>query len=293
MSKKQDDPMADLQRLLASQHFQSEEEIHRFMEGLMDKPIPSAREMPKSPQAKALYLVEMAMNQEEMENALDLIEEALSLDPDCINAYNFLGDVEEREHIATVFYEKGMLIGRRLFGGDFLAQHKGHFWYIHETRPFMRSMSMYADCLYHTGRPDEAMAIQEELIELQPYDPMGIRDTLMLYLAASGPVKKFKKYDKLFAEDTGTFLQLHRALFAFRQEGESAEASRLLRSALAQNKHLAKLMLSKKPIVFATSNFILGNESEAEYIAEKAREVWASVTGALDWLKKQSGKGKS
>lgn len=292
MSKKQDDPMADLQRLLASQHFQSEEEIHRFMEGLMGKPIPSVREVPESPQAKALYLVEMAMHHEETENALDLIEEALSLDPDCIDAYIFLGDIEEREHIAMVFYEKGMLIGRRLFGGDFLAQHKGHFWYIHETRPFMRSMSMYADCLYNTGRTSEAMAIQEELIGLQPYDPMGIRDTLMLVLAVNGPVKKFKKYDKLFAEDAGTMLQLHRALFTFRQEGESAEANRLLQSALTQNKHLAKVMLSKKPIVFATSNFILGNESEAEFIAEKCRAVWTSVPGALDWLKKHSGKRK-
>lgn len=292
MSKKQDDPMADLQRLLASQHFQSEEEIHRFMEGLIGKPIPSVPETALDLQGQAQHLVDLASDQEDMEKALDLIEEALALDPDCIEAYIFLGDVEEREHIAVVFYEKGMLIGRRLFGGDFLARHKGHYWYIHETRPYMRSMYQYADCLYFIGRIDEAMAIQEELIELQPADPTGARDTLLLYLAARGPVKKFKKYDKLFAEDAGTMLQLHRALFAFRQEGESAEANRLLQSALVQNKHLAKLMLSRKPIYLSTQHFVLGNESEAEFIAEKAREVWASVPGALDWLKKHSGKRK-
>jgi len=292
MSKKQSDPMADLQRLLASQNFQSEEEIHQFLQELMSKPIPSVPNVALNPHDQALHLVERAMEQDTATRAKDFIDEALALDPDCIEAYTYLGNTEEHDHIAAIFYEKGVQIGRQQFGGEFLEKHKGHFWYIHETRPFMRCMHLYADCLYCIVKPKEAIALQEEMIALQPADPLGVRNTLLLYLAALGPVKKFQKYDKLFREDTCTFLQLNRALFAFRQAGDSPKAQQLLQSALVQNKHLAKLLLTEEPVYLNANSFILGDVSEAEFIAEKAKPVWIAVPGAQAWLKKHTRKAK-
>jgi tetratricopeptide (TPR) repeat protein len=292
MSKKQNDRMADLQRLPASQNFQSEEDIHQFLQGLRSRPIPSVPKVAKSPKAQALYLVELAMDQKTEERSRDFIDEPLDLDPDCIEAYINLGNTEERGNIAAVFLEKGMQIGRRLYGGEFLEKHKGNNWHIHETRPFMNCMHLYAVWLYYIKRPKEALAIQEELIELQPADPLGVRDTLLLYLAALDPAEKFQKYDKLFREDTCTFLQLNLALFAFRQTGDSPEAILLLQSALIQNKNLAKLLLAEKPVFLNVNAFILEDVSEAEFIAEKAQPVWIAVHEVLDWLKKHSAKAK-
>ena len=63
---------------------------------------------------------------------------------------------------ALPFYKTGIEIGRRIFD---LEELRGDFWVIHETRPFMRCMQHYSDCLYHTGKKEECVLILEEMIE--------------------------------------------------------------------------------------------------------------------------------
>jgi len=102
-------------------------------------------------------------------------------------------------------YKKGILIGQRIFGGDYLEDNKGMFWGIHETRPYMRCLQFYSDGLYTTGKIYECVAIQEEMLDLNPNDNQGIRDQLLLYLIQLGEVEKFQKYANMFPEDIGAY----------------------------------------------------------------------------------------
>ncbi len=281
--------MTDLHRILETQDFKSVDDLYKFMDGLMGQQIPSFPKEALSFKEQAQDLVFEA-HELPRSKAKVKIEKALELDPDCIEAYEYLGLVERKVELASVFFEKGISIGRRLFGGKYIAERKGMFWGFHETRPFMRCLQNYSVCLYKIGKVKECVAILEEMIELNPNDNQGVRDQLLLYLIELDENEKFLKYAKMFEEDNLTFPLFNRALFAFKTEGESANANKLLNKALKQNKHVAKRLLSKNPITMLEDHYGMGDKNEADYYASYAQHIWAMTRGAREWLMKHAGK---
>jgi tetratricopeptide (TPR) repeat protein len=284
---KQDKMMSDLQRLLAAQDFESEEDVRKFMDNLVGKELPDFKNVEFNPKYKAQDLVFDALELPPSKAKAN-IQKALLLDPDCIEAYEYLGSIEESPEIASVFYEKGIAIGRRMFGGEFLKKNKGMFWGLHETRSFMRCLQQYADCLYTSGKEKECIAILEELIELNPNDNQGVRDQLLLYLIEQGENKKYLKYSKMFDDTSMTYPLFNNALFAFKNEGETDNSNKLLAKAINHNKFVAKLILSNRPVNEIPDHYGIGDKNEAKYYVAYAHHIWAETPGARDWLKKHA-----
>ncbi|MBX7202833.1 MAG: hypothetical protein IT240_05795 [Bacteroidia bacterium] len=289
MSKQHDKAMTDLQRLLGTQDFKTEADLQKFLDGIIGQPIPSFPKEALSFQEQAQDLVFEAYELPPAKAKLN-IEKALQLDSNCIEAYEFLGSMERTAEIACAFYEKGIAIGRQVFGGKYLEDHKGAFWGFHETRPFMRCMQHYSGCLYTMGKVKECVAVLEEMIELNPDDNQGVRDHLLLYLIQLDEKKKFEKYAKMFNGDSMAFPLFNRALFAFKTEGETENANKQLQKALKQNKFVAAKILSKKPITELANHYGIGDENEADYYVFFAQHIWQSTNGATSWLKKLSAK---
>lgn len=281
--------MTDLQRLLATQDFKSEEEIREFMNSLVGQELPSFPKEALNFQEQAQDLIFKAYELPPLE-ARKNIEKALRLDRDCIEAYELLGLMEDYPEIATAFYEKGIAIGRRVFGGKYLEENKGFFWGMHETRPFIRCLYHYADCLYAMGQTKECVQVLEEMIELNPNDNQGAREQLLLYLIQLDDRKKFHKYNKMFIDDNMTFTLFNRALFAFKTEGATENANTRLKKALNTNKFVAAKLLSKQPITTFADSYMIGDENEADYYVHFAQFVWQTTKGANGWLKKHAGK---
>jgi tetratricopeptide (TPR) repeat protein len=291
MKKKGKDPMIDLHRLLSAQEFNTEDEVRAYLDKILVDGIPNIPPRELSDKEKAEDLVHDAYDLD-AETAREYAAMALTLDRDCIEAYELLAGMESAPQIAIVFFEKGVSIGRRLFGGEYMKRHKGMFWGFHETRPFMRCMQNYADCLYTLGYVEECVAILEEMIELNSEDNQGVRDQLLLYLVQLNEDKKFLKYAKKYKDDGLAFALFTRALFAYKTEGETENANQKLAEALAQNKFVAKLLLANKPLTEFHFSFEFGGKDEAEYYAVSAQSIWAGIPGAKEWLKKHSEKSK-
>ncbi len=290
MDRKHDKLMSDLGRLLDTQDFKSVEEINQFMSKFMNEPIPSFPPEVLTDAEKAQDLVFSAHEENNPMKAVQLVMEALELDPDCIEAYEFLGGQSDFPPFATAFYEKGVSIGRVKFGGNFMKENKGRFWLMHETRPFMRCLFQYSECQYLMGKLNECIAIQEEMIKLNPNDNQGVRDFLMLRLIEANQREKFLKYDKKYNDTFLASPQYNRALFWFMTEGETDFANNLLKDALKANKFVPAKLLSKRRLSAVPDTYSPGQKSEAEYYAFFARSVWEDIEGALDWLKKHTGK---
>ena len=289
MNKDQKKMMTDLNRLLEKQDFKSEKELQKFMEGLVGKQIPSFAPEELSVQEQAQDLVLDAYELAPAQAKKNIIK-ALQLDSNCIEAYEFLGTTEEPVEIAIAFLERGVSIGRQIFGGEYLEEHKGAFWGFHETRPFMRCLQHYADSLYHLGYEKACIAILEEMIELNPNDNQGVRDQLLLYLIEAGDKKKFEKYAKKYPDDNSSFALFNRALFAFTVDGESVKSNKLLLKAVKQNKFVAPKLLSKNLVMNLPARYIIGSKDEADYYVTFAYHIWQNTKGATVWLKKQVSK---
>ena len=277
--------MIDFQRLLETQEFKSEEDVRKFMDNMVGQKIPS---FPK----EILNLNEQA--QDMVYEAYELpvtkgtkqVKKALELDPNCIEAYEYLATMEDNPEVSIAFLEKGIEIGKRIFGGKYLQEHKGMFWGFHETRPFMRCLSQYSECLYAVGKVKECVAVLEEMIELNPNDNQGVRDQLLLYLTELGENKKFLKYSKKYKHDSGAFALYTRALFAFKTEGETEKTNEQLKQALSKNKYVAPKLISNKAAIDLPESYGFGDNNEAKYYAFYAQAIWQQTKGAIEWLKK-------
>jgi len=146
----------------------------------------------------------------------------------------------------------------------------------------------YSDCLYAAKQIRECVAIQEEMLDLNPNDNQGVRDQLLLYLIQIDETEKFKKYADMFPDDIGAHALFNRALFAFKTEGDSKAANNKLQKAVTENPYVANRILAHKPVKGLAEHYGFGSEEEADYYALSARHVWRGTRGALKWLLKHS-----
>jgi len=287
MSKQHEKAMIDFQRLLSTKDFKTETELRDFMNSLVGTELPSFPEETLTNEEKAIDLVLSAYDFEPR-IGFEKVMEALELDSDCIEAYEFLGNINYFPPISDAFYEKGISIGRKKLGANYFKENKGHFWLLHETRPFMRCMHLHANCLYEMNKIQESIEVFEEMIELNPNDNQGIRDQLLLYLIEVEDKIKFTKYEKKYKSDFMTFSLFNRALFSFINEGETKNSETLLRKAIKQNKYVAKKLISKSDSIFDSDGYTSGSEEEADYYVNHSKRIWESKPGTRDWLKRIS-----
>jgi tetratricopeptide (TPR) repeat protein len=281
--------MTDLHRLIGEQEFESEDQLKGFLDSLVGSKMPTISGAKLGPKEEAQDLVFAAYDLSKTKGRKN-IEFALELDPDCIEAYEYLGAMENSVEVATVFYEKGAAIGRRVYGGKYLAENKGMFWGLHETRPFMRCLSNYAECLYILDRVSESVSVLEELIELNPNDNQGVRDCLMAYLIELREDAKFKKYEAMYKNEIGAFSAYNRALYAFSTNKPAVEANKKMKKALENNPFVPVQILSRKPIRDLPNGYRLGSVEEAKTYASFAKNAWRKTDGAIAWLKLHASK---
>ncbi len=283
------DPMKDLHRLLGKQEFQSENDLKVFLNSLMGKPLPMMSPEDLTPQEQAEDLVAEAADLPPAK-ARKKIQEALALDPDCIDAYVALGGLEVDIKTSLKHLEKGAAIGRRKFFGENAEKYAGHFWGITETRPFMRCLHRIGECLLVLGTPkalEQGLAIFEEMLTLNPNDNQGIRDIFLLFCIIGKKYDTFKKYDALYDDGTA-FCAFNRALYAFCTEGDTATARALLHQANTVNPYVIPKLLSRNTKPIQPEYYGIGDDNEAQYYILYAYPYWQTLPGVAAWLRKVS-----
>ena len=276
--------MTDFNRLLARQNFKNEKELQAFLDSLMGKSLYDLPKMDLTPEEQAQDLVSEAYELSPVK-AKKNIEKALKLNPNCIEAYEYLASRERKAEKALAFFEKGIAIGREKFGGKFLKENKGRFWGWHETRPFMRCLHQKAEILVMEEKTAEGVAIMEELLELNEGDNQGVRFPLLAALIMLDETEKFKKYDKMFADDKYSAQILYsRALFAFKTEGDTTNARKMLKKAFNENPFVVQKLFDPNFKLTGVGSYSLGSPEEAEVYLAYAFFVWHKTEGAIEWL---------
>ena len=215
-----------------------------------------------------------------------LAREALAISPDCADAYLLLAEetassVEE----ARELLERGVAAGERALGRKSFEEDVGHFWGLIETRPYMRARAALAETLWALNRREEAVEHQRELLRLNPNDNQGVRYRQAEWLLW---LERFEELDELFAayeDDNAAAYGYTKALAAFRRQGDSAQARRLLAEARELNPHVPAYLSGRKRLPARLPDYVgFGDASEAVDYAASAKALWASVPGALAWL---------
>ncbi|MGB5983249.1 MAG: hypothetical protein WBG46_13995 [Nonlabens sp.] len=278
----------DLQRLINSKNFKSKEELDAFLQDMITNNELDMEELELSEAEKAEDLVFEAYDALFDDKAQEYINEALNLDPMCIPAYEYMAGKYENIWLAMTFYQKAIEVGQVLFNQEYVHENRGHFWMIHETRPFMRCMQAYAECQMSLDFRSAAIDIFEEMIQLNPNDNQGVRDPLMTLLLMENQYIKYQKYRKMYENDLSAFHAWNYALFLFKTKGDSQQTKEALHLAIEHNRYVPKRLLSARPPKTAPESYKLKSAAEADYYAFTAYNAWKQTQGVFSWLEKNT-----
>jgi tetratricopeptide (TPR) repeat protein len=244
----------------------------------------TTREVSKRDEEKARNLIYDAL-QSEGKNRYKLAEDALTLNPNCVDAYVILAEKTKSLEDAILMYEKGIQAGEINLGKAFFKENKGFFWGLTETRPFMRAKQHYAEALSLLGKVNEAIGQYEELLELNPMDNQGVRYSLFVAYIDAGEYKKasnlLQKYDEATAH--GAYNKL---LLELSEKGFTKKAQLLVKAAKKENKYVIPYLVGKKRLpAYPPDYYGFGDENEAIVYADMHLHLWKKIEGLGEWLK--------
>lgn len=225
---------------------------------------------------------------------VQLAQKALAVSADCADAYVLLGEHAASRAEALELFERGVAAGERALGPKAFQENVGCFWGILETRPYMRARERFAHALWTAGRRDETVEHLQEMLRLNPNDNQGIRYTLAGYLLFLGRDADLANLLERYPREGSATWAFTRALLAFRKQGDTAEAQRLLQAATKTNKHVVPYLLSEKMLPADQPDYYSwGDESEAIMYAQMFLAGWKDTAGAIDWVRRNSAAKKS
>ena len=275
--------IAKLMQELERQDFENIDQLNEFMKTMQGK---SLDDLPESTtdKGRSQDLVLKAYD-ETPAKGKELIKQALELDSDNADAYNFLASVETNVDKALALYRQAVEAGERALGEKFMEENKGHFWGLIETRPYMRAKSGVADCLYAKNRINAAVEVYREMIELNPNDNQGVRYLLSTILLSKKDLSDYESFINNYEGEDSAVWHYNNALYHFKKMGKSAKSDTELLKAYKFNPHVMEFMLGLKELPEEMPQFIgRGDENEAAAYIFDAIHTWGKTDGALDWM---------
>ena len=162
-------------------------------------------------------------------------------------------------------------------------------WLCHENRPALRLLANEAFELNDYDEPD-AMARMQQLLRLNPNDNHGLRDLVVNLHLLHGEDNEALAVIAKYPDDNMSALCFGKVLALFRL-GDIPKATAALKAANKLKPKIVKFLLPARKAEPTSSPYgiQIGGDDEAWQYRDQMREVWMSVPGAMEWLKKIAG----
>jgi len=243
------------------------------------------------PQEKqAQELMYQAWDEQNPAKRINLAHQALTISPNCADAYVLLAE-EEADTLgrALEYYQKGVEAGEGALGPASFTENEGHFWGILETRPYMRARAGLAFTLWELKKREEALFHYREMLRLNPHDNQGNRYSLLILLLELNRVDDIDTLLNEYKGDWSSDWCYTQVLRAFQKEGASHVTQNALAKALEQNPYVPDYLTGVKRIPNRLPEMLsLGRESEAISYASSHLNFWRKAQGSVAWLKEQT-----
>lgn len=218
-----------------------------------------------------------------------MFERALKRNPSDIDALHHLAVVLDRAgkaEEARRLWTDAVRLGREAIPAGF---HKGRdrlSWGWLENRPYLRALQGLGCSHLELGKKDEALAIFEELLDLNPDDNQGVRElALELYLEAGRMDKARELVNVKYKDDAMAGLLYGRSLVLFKT-GDRKRAEQELKAALSLSPKIAAELLKashRRPEAEMPGYITMGGWDEAFEYWEAFGRFWDK--DALEWLR--------
>lgn len=278
--------MRETRRSFEEERFANEGEFmdkmrHLIEEGLNDQRLAFLQD---DPEEMAQELAFAAFESDDGDKALDLAEQALKHDPECVDALTIkafmtsddAGDlIDALDHAATV--------GENRLGEEFFSEFMGDFWAMVEARPYLRTIKQQAEVLWAVGRRFDAVDHYINLLDLDPEDHMGNSSLLLGCYLAMGEVQRAWDLLEDYDDDSAVYQWAWLLVFLMTDDEEAADDA--LENAMTVNPHVVPHLLGMAEPSDETPAVVeLGSAEEARVAGTVLGEAWENNPKALLWL---------
>ena len=275
-------------KIMSEREFESDAEAQAFLSSLIQGGSMDAvlDQVPLDPEEEAQNLIYEAMEADSTAEARLLCRKALKLDPHCVDALVMQARLESPSEEDLVDHLTAIVRGaEERFGSEYMEEHRGHFWGIVETRPYMRARMLLAEELIELGDIASAATELEGMLALNPNDNQGVRDLLRgLYLELEN-LEGVRMLNQAY--DDATFaIPAWSAILERWMSGDPKGAAKRARAAHKRNRHVVHYLLGEREIPLDRPEFYsLGDEREAILCVHLLGTAWYASEGAVAWLR--------
>jgi len=235
---------------------------------------------------EAAILFKHAMMCDLEDEAKILAKRALVAYPDCTPAHIFLANKQTDLKKAISHYKSAIAIEEKFIGKKYLKKHKGHFWGIPETRPYMVTLFSMMMSYKEFGEYEEAIKICENMLELNPHDNQGARYALIPLYLTKKMDDKAEKLCKKYDNDAGIAWYFAKALIEYRKNPGSDSVKECIREAHKHNPHVFKYMLDENKLPQnLPEHYGFGDDAEAVTFMHESKMLWNSCPEFIDFIR--------
>ena len=226
--------------------------------------------------------------------AIKLAKQALEINPDNIDAENFITKFETNtikkldRYKETLDKEQAKLEKEDIFNKENI----GIFWGLIETRPYMRTKHSYMLTLMELGRYTEAIKQGEELLELCQNDNQGIRYLIMgLYTV----LEKFEECEKIYNSysDDSTFMLFPLSIMYYKK-GDYKKAKKILKEIQENNEYILEYLKQKIKFTKAKidnieyeGTYSWGSEAEAYFVVKDYKYLLETAPTFIEFIERE------
>lgn len=269
-----------LQKLLEEKDLDSQEKLTAYINTMLNEG--SVSSPSDSPRGTIQELSDETEHKRERVQE-GLTDQALVPQEDSPDAYLLLAERESNLKKRSDLLYKAVIAGERELGPEFIEEHKGYFWGLTETRPYMRAKAALAMHLEYVGLIEAAIEQYEELLELNPHDNQGIRSLLLPLYIEKKSLEDAMKLLETYKDDMTVTMMFSRALVTYLTEGLTGHTYNLFKQANEQNPYVLDYLLKRKKIpndIF--DDMIVGTENEAMSYAQENMHLWEDAGELLE-----------
>lgn len=246
-----------------------------------------------TPEEEARRVLEENEETEDVEEIIDTCVEALEKDPHCIEAKMTLALAASESIEEAILRIKTAIVEHEdYWGREYMEEHRGHFWGVVDTRPYMMARAQLVQLYGIAGFFVLAAREAEEMLELNPSDNQGIRDPLRGFYLALNRLDALKALNAKYEDGAFATPAWSVALGLF-LEGKQKQAEKAAAKAHAANPHVLDLLAGRKaPPEERPAMYSLGSPEEAYLCAENLAGACIEHPDLAEWLEGLKGLGE-
>lgn len=242
---------------------------------------------PETPLDRANAMVWGALQQSSEKRRVALVRKALTISPDCAEAWMLLADeLASTPAQGREFYQEAVAAAERALGPEALLTDGDAFMAHPEAETYMDARLGLAEVLRDLDDLDGAIEQYLAMLRHDPDDDEFVRYPLLSALIAED---RHDEVGGLLARfpDEGSIIWMYAiALCRFGLDGDGPVANTALSTAIRSNPYAPAYLLGMKPLnVDPSLLFDAGNEDEARNYILEGLPGWLRTPGAIEWMR--------